>query len=157
MRQAGSVRPACKGSFSAGQTDFLPGAEGQRERRCALRSHRVSLVPPGKVTTYTAERSCRAHTQSTHFTSSTDIQGVGLEFRDHNLLLALTRNACEEPLCAFSQSSSPPFNRFARFPRYHTLLLFNCLGRTFFCYEQAYLISALAGALFSTCSFDTAG
>ena len=50
----------------------MPGAEGQRERRCALRSHRVSLVPPGKVTTYTAERSCRAHTQSTHFTSSTD-------------------------------------------------------------------------------------
>jgi hypothetical protein len=49
-----------KGSFFAGQTDFLPGAEGQRERRCALRSHRVSLVPPGKVTTYIAERSCRA-------------------------------------------------------------------------------------------------
>ena len=44
------------------------------------------------------------------------------------MLLALTRNACEEPLCAFSQSSSPPFNRFARFPRYHTLLLFQLLG-----------------------------
>jgi hypothetical protein len=55
--------------------DFLPGAsEGQRERRCALRSHRVSLAPPGK-TTYTAERSCRAHTQSTHFVH-TNIQYI---------------------------------------------------------------------------------